>query len=257
MTDTDTVIAGRDGAVATVRFNRPDKKNALTMAMYDAATAMLKAAGEDDGVNAVLIAGTDACFTAGNDIVDFMQNPPVTPDTPVSRFLAAVTTYEKPLVAAVEGAAVGVGTTMLLHCDLVVVARGAKLHLPFVNLGLVPEAASSLLLPKLAGHQRAAELLMLGEPFTAEDALGLGLANRVVADGQAYAQAMTLAQSLAATPPTALKLTKARMRSDPAATAAHMQAEGKHFSAQLVSPEAREAFSAFIEKRPPDFSKAS
>ena len=174
------VVLRRHGAVAEIRLNRPEKRNALTRAMYAAMAEALAAAEADAGVRCHLISGEGASFTAGNDLADFMTAPSLDPDTPVMRFLAALSGAAKPVVAAVQGHAVGIGTTMLLHCDLVVLAEDAVLRMPFVELGLVPEAAASLILPRLLGHPRAAELLMLAEPLPAARALAWGLANRVV-----------------------------------------------------------------------------
>lgn len=242
--------------IMSIRFNRPDKKNALTQAMYAAAADALASADQDDAVRVVLITGTDNCFTSGNDLSDFLNSPPGGDNSPVGRFLKAISTARKPLVAAVEGIAVGIGTTMLLHCDLVYAGQGARLQLPFVNLALVPEAGSSYLLPKLMGHQRAAELLMLGEMFGAQKAADYGIVNGVCADGQAYELAHAQARSLAAKPPAALRLTKALMKGKHRqAVAEQMQTEMQQFGQRLVSPEAREAMQAFMERRAPDFSK--
>lgn len=249
---TDIQTSQTDG-ILTITFDRPDKKNALTRAMYTAIADALEAAETDSAVRVVVLTGNGGAFTAGNDLQDFLHNPPLGDDSPVFRFLRAISTASKPLVAAVTGVAVGVGTTMLLHCDLVYVGAGAKLSLPFVNLALVPEAASSLLLPELIGHHRAAELLMLGEPFGAETARAHGIANAVFPDAQVLAEAMNVAARLAAKPPTALRLTKQLMRRSRGDVAGQMAAEGVHFRAQLQSAEAREAMTAFLEKRPPKF----
>ncbi|MEK9968798.1 MAG: enoyl-CoA hydratase, partial [Ferrovibrio sp.] len=186
---TDILTAQADG-ILTITFNRPDKKNALTSAMYATLADTLEAAETDPGVRAILFAGNGGAFTAGNDLQDFLNNPPQGENSPVFRFLRAISTTGKPLVAAVTGAAVGVGTTMLLHCDLVYVGAGAKLSLPFVNLALVPEAASSLLLPAMIGHHRAAELILLGEPFDADTAKAYGIANAIFPDARVLPEAM-------------------------------------------------------------------
>lgn len=247
----------REGGVLELRFARPEKKNALTLAMYEALAAALEAADGDAAVRVVLFAGSPEVFTAGNDLKDFLEDPPLGTDNPIFRFLRALHGLRKPVVAAVNGPAVGIGTTLLLHCDLIAAGRSARLQLPFVNLGLVPEAASSLLLPRIVGHARAAELLLLGEPLGAGDALAMGLVNRVVDDGETETVARAWAAALAAKPPAALRLTKQLLRSETAAVPARMEEEGAHFAAQLRSPEAREAMQAFFERRAPDFSAFS
>lgn len=251
MTEIQTSQA--DG-ILTIAFNRPDKKNALTSAMYAAIADALEAAETDNAVRVVVLTGNGGAFSAGNDLQDFLKNPPQGENSPVFRFLRAISTAAKPLVAAVAGVAIGVGTTMLLHCDLVYAGAGTKLSLPFVNLAVVPEAASSLLLPAMIGHHRAAELLMLGEPFDAETARAYGIVNAVFPDAEVLAEAMKVAARLAAKPPTALRLTKQLMRQGRGDVAGQMAAEGAHFRAQLQSAEAREAMTAFFEKRPPKFS---
>jgi enoyl-CoA hydratase/carnithine racemase len=250
------IVTTREGAVQRVQLNRPDKKNAITSAMYAGLADALAAAEADRGVRVVLLHGAGDAFTAGNDLADFLANPPHGADRPAPRFLHAISHAAKPIVAAVHGVAVGIGTTMLAHCDLVYAAEGTRFHLPFVNLGLCPEGASSLLLPLAAGYQRAAELLMLGEPFTAAKARELGLVTEVVSGSELLATAGTAAQTLAAKPPASLRLTKQLlkrplMREIEAALAAEFAA----FSDRLASPEAKEAFNAFFEKRPADFSK--
>ncbi len=242
--------------VMTIRLNRLEKKNALTLAMYTAMAQALQEAADDLDVRAVIIAGGESCFTAGNDINDFIANPPVDRDSPVMFFLHTLAAFPKPLVAAVNGVAIGIGTTLLLHCDLVYVGEGARFHLPFVDLGSVPEGASSLLLPQLVGRRKAAEMLMLAEPFDAATALQLGLINGVHAPREVEGVASAAAQKLAAKAPTALRLTKAllqREQLDAIATA--LAVEGKHFADQLQSPEAQEALQAFVERRKPDFSQ--
>ena len=240
--------------VLRLTLARPEKKNALTLAMYEGLTAALDAAASDAAVRVALLHGEGGAFTAGNDLLDFVQHPPEGEDSPVFRFLRAVAAFPKPLLAAVAGVAVGIGTTVLLHCDLAWAAPSARFSLPFVNLGLVPEAASSLLLPQTVGPKRAAELLLLGAPFSAEEAAAMGLVNGVVADPLDYALAQ--ARALAQKPPAALRLTKALLRRPHAeAVAATLSAEGRLFVERLASPEAQEAFAAFMEKRPPDFSR--
>ncbi len=242
--------------VLTITFARPAKKNALTLAMYDAMTAALVRARDDAQIRVVLIRGSEGCFTAGNDLLDFMQNPPTSADSPVGRFLELWVSFPKPIVAAVEGVAIGVGTTMLLHCDLVYAAPNTRFQLPFVPLGLTPEAGSSLLLTQLCGHQRAAELLLLGEPFDGARALELGMINRVVDPEALHAWARERALKLATLPPASIRLTKHLMRAPTrAALEAAMLEESTRFFERLRSPEAAEAMSAFFARRTPDFSR--
>lgn len=248
------ILTNRADGILTITINRPEKKNALTSAMYAAMADALEAAEIDAAVRVIVFAGNGGAFTAGNDLQDFLNNPPQGDESPVFRFLRAISTASKPLVAAVNGVAVGVGTTMLLHCDLVYVGTDARLSLPFVNLALVPEAASSLLLPAMIGYHRAAELLLLGEPFNAETAKDYGIANAIFPDARVLPEAMQVAAKLAAKPPTAMRLTKQLLRQTRGDIAGQMAAEGVHFRSQLKSAEAREAMTAFFEKRPPKFS---
>lgn len=248
----DILTSQADG-ILTVTFNRPDKKNALTSAMYATLADALEAAETDPAVRVILFAGNGGAFTAGNDLQDFLNNPPQGDNTPVFRFLRAISTASKPLIAAVSGVAVGVGTTMLLHCDLVYAGESAKLSLPFVNLALVPEAASSLLLPAMIGHHRAAELFMLGEAFTPATAKDYGIVNAIYSDDRLLAEATAVARKLAAKPPTAMRLAKQLLKHSKGDVAGQMALEGEHFRSQLKSAEAREAMTAFFEKRPPRF----
>ncbi|MGQ3075860.1 MAG: enoyl-CoA hydratase [Ferrovibrionaceae bacterium] len=241
------------GGVMTLTFNRPDKKNALTSEMYAALADGFAAAEADPAVRVILLTGAGGAFTAGNDLQDFLARPPQGDEAPVSRFLRALATTSKPLVAAVQGVAVGVGTTMLLHCDLVYAGESARLSMPFVNLGLVPEAASSLLLPRLAGHQKAAELLMFGEPIDARAAREIGLVADVFDDAVLVAEVRARTAKLAAKAPEALRLTKRLMKAPKATVAEQMAEEGALFRERLHSAEAREAFTAFMEKRAPRF----
>ncbi len=250
------ILTTTHDAVVRIQINRPDKKNALTLAMYEAMTEALLAAEAAPAVRVVLFAGADTCFTAGNDLADFLNNPPSGEDSPVFRFLKTLIAAQKPVMAAVHGVAVGIGTTMLLHCDLVWAGPSARFQVPFVNLGLTPEAASSLILPQLMGHRRAAELLLLGETFNAEAALAAGLVNGLHADSELDAYVLHKAQALAAKPPTAVRLSKQLMRRWPAdAVRQAMSVEGEIFISRLHSPEAREAMTAFFERRQPDFSR--
>ena len=249
----DIACSNADG-VYTIQFNRPSKKNAFTAAMYQAMSEALAEAERDASVRAILFMGNAEAFTAGNDLEDFVNDPPMSPDAPVFRFMQAVTEAAKPLVAAVAGNAVGIGTTLLLHCELVYAADNAKFALPFSRLGLCPEFASSFLLPQLAGYQRAAEALLLGEAFGAEEAYDMGLVNRVLPKDELFAFAQTQAGKLAVLPAASVRTTKRLMKSQQqAVVAAQMAEEIRQFAAMLPAPAAREAVSAFLEKRKPDF----
>ncbi len=241
------------GGVMTLTFNRPDKKNALTSEMYAALADGFAAAEADPAVRVILLTGAGGAFTAGNDLQDFLARPPVGDEAPVSRFLRALATATKPLVAAVSGVAVGVGTTMLLHCDLVYAGESARLSLPFTSLALVPEAGSSLLLPRLVGHQKAAELFMLGEPIDGRTAKEIGLVAEVFNDAALPDEVRARVAKLAAKAPEALRLTKQLMKAPKTSVAEQMAAEGAIFRERLHSAEAREAFTAFMEKRAPRF----
>ncbi|ARN75213.1 enoyl-CoA hydratase [Oceanicoccus sagamiensis] len=256
MTDQIPVTISTENQVMTIAWNRPEKKNALTQLMYATAADAIKAAAEDDAVRAVLITGTQECFTAGNDLGDFLNNPASGEEAPVSQFLLAISTLEKPIVAAVNGPAVGIGTTMLLHCDMVVAADTTVFCMPFSNLGLCPEAASSFLLPRLAGHQRAAELLLLGENFDAQQAKECGIINYIAAADSYLALANDLVNKLASKPPTSIRMTKQFLKQgQDALVQERMRTEGEAFAQLLRGPEAREAMTAFMERREPDFSK--
>ena len=243
--------------VVTIEIARPEKKNALTQAMYTTMAEALIAATADASVRAVLITGQPGIFTSGNDIEDFMQRPPQGDGMPpVARFMNALLDCDKPVVAAVTGAAIGIGTTLLLHCDLVYVSDEARLAMPFVSLGLVPEYASSLVLPALMGHAKAAEKLMLGEPFTGSDAVDCGIANAVLPAGEVVNHARRMAERFNALAPTAVRETKRLMREPLRARIREVMAtEGALFGSRLRSPEAMEAFQAFFQKRKPDFSQ--
>ena len=259
MTSTsERIITHIDSSVMTLTINRPDRKNALTLSMYDNLTAALNRATEDAEVRAVVIRGAEGTFTAGNDLTDFMKNPPTSVDTPVFYFLKAIASFTKPLIAAVSGPAIGIGTTLLLHCDLVYADERAVFQLPFIRLGLVPEAGASLLLPRLAGHRRAAELLMLGEKFDAAEAREIGLINAQVPSGELSAYVQAKGEALAQLPPEAMRQTKALLRA-PLAEALNqvMIKEGEIFMTRLASPETAEAIQAFFMKRAPDFSRFS
>jgi enoyl-CoA hydratase/carnithine racemase len=241
--------------VATIEIARPEKKNALTMAMYTAMADALRAAQADAAVRAVLVTGQPGVFTSGNDLEDFMQRPPQGLDSPVFQFMLALLECEKPVVAAVTGAAIGIGTTMLLHCDFVYVSDEARLAMPFVGLGLVPEYGSSLLVSQLMGHAQAAEKLLLGDPFTGADAVECGLANAVLPTGEVVNHARRVAERFNALPPGAVRDSKRLMRAPQREQVrAVIASEAAIFSERLRSPEAQEAFQAFFQKRQPDFS---
>jgi len=242
--------------VATIEIARPEKKNALTGAMYLALAQAFDAAREDDAVRAVLLTGQPGIFTSGNDIEDFVQRPGNLQEAPSFAFMKALMACDKPVVAAVTGAAIGIGTTLLLHCDFVYVSDEARLALPFVTLGLVPEFASSLIVPQLMGNARAAEKLLLGDPFTAAEAVEYGIANAVLPAAEVVRHARRVAERFNALPPGAVRATKRLLRRHRAETLLEtIAAEGDVFGARLQSPEAKEAFSAFFEKRKPDFSR--
>ena len=252
MTD-EIRLAERDGYLE-ITFDRPRKKNAITSAMYRAMTAALAHAEARDDIACVLFTGTGDAFCAGNDLGDFLGGPEGA--DAAFAFIMALAAFDKPLVAAVQGMAVGIGTTMLLHCDLVYAADNAKFSMPFSQLGLCPEFASSLLVAQSAGYTRAAEKLMLGEPFLAQEALEMGIVARVLPAAELLAFAQAQAAKLVKLPPASIRTTKALMRR---ARTAHVRdtiaAENEQFSAMLGGAEAKEAFTAFFEKRKPDFSK--
>jgi enoyl-CoA hydratase/carnithine racemase len=243
------LISQADG-VCELRLNRPEKRNAITLAMYEALWAGMVQAEGDDSVRVILISGAGAGFSAGNDLNDFLAGPPVGDDHPTLRFVRLLPKIRKILVAAVHGAAVGVGTTLLLHCDLVIAGSSARLSMPFVNLGLVPEAASSLLLPRLVGHQRAAELLLLGTAIDAQTALNLGLVNRIVADDKLLEEARGLALAVAAKPAGAVRATKQLLRSE-TGVATRLEEELRVFQERLGSVEFKNAAQAFFQKGRP------
>ena len=242
--------------VATIEIARPEKKNALTQAMYQAMADAISAAQADAAVRAILITGQPGIFTSGNDIEDFMQRPPQGLDSPVFQFMKALVGSDKPVLAAVTGAAVGIGTTMLLHCDFVYVSDEARLAMPFVGLGLVPEFASSLVVPALMGPRRAAEKLLLGDPFTGEQAVECGIANAVLPAGEVVNHASRVAERFNTLPPGAVRDSKRLMHArDRERIMQAVTEEATIFGQRLRSPEAMEAFQAFFQKRQPDFSK--
>ena len=242
--------------VATIEIARPEKKNAITGAMYHQMADALNAATADGTVRAVLITGQPGIFTSGNDIEDFMQRPPGNAESPAIVFMKALLGCDKPVIAAVTGAAIGIGTTRLLHCDFVYVSDEARLAMPFVSLGLVPEFSSSLIVPQLMGNVRAAEKLLLGDPFTGADAVECGIANAVLPAGEVVNHARRIAERFNALPPGAVRDSKELMRrARSQATLETIAVESELFGQRLRSPEAQEAFSAFFQKRKPDFSK--
>ncbi|HEY0184249.1 MAG TPA: enoyl-CoA hydratase [Rhodopila sp.] len=251
------VAVTRSGPVLEVLFNRPEKKNALTQAMYAAVVDAFHRADADPAIRVVLLSGAGDTFTSGNDIKDFQARAATGEGLHASPFLDALSSLATPLIAAVNGAAIGVGTTMLAHADLVIAARSARFVMPFTSLGLVPEAASSLLFPRLLGHQRASALLLLGDPMDAQTAHEWGFVNQVVADADLMTTARGIAARLAALPPTAVRQTKSLIKHGRTDVPGRIEQELTLFHERLHSPEAAEAFQAFVEKRKPDFSRLS
>lgn len=242
--------------VARIGIARPEKKNAITVAMYQAMADAIAAAHDDNTVRALLFHGDPNVFTAGNDLEDFMKNPPSGPDAPVFQFMQMLGLAEKPVVAAVNGAAVGIGTTMLMHCDLVYCADNAMFSMPFVSLGLCSEFASSLTIPLAAGYHRAAEKLLLSEPMSAEEALDMKIVNRILAPGQVLDYAIKQSERFNALPPASVRETKRLMKSSWRAMSEKLIVEeAKSFEKLLRGAEAKEAFTAFFENRKPDFSR--
>ena len=248
---TDAILLHRERGLLTLQLNRPDKRNALTRAMYTQLAEALEQADADSAINAVLIQGSSECFTAGNDIGDFLEQPPSDLDSPAFHFMKSLLNCRKPVIAAVAGAAVGIGTTLLLHCDLVYISRDARLRMPFVNLGLCPEFGSSLILPRLLGHAKAAELLLLGEGFTGEQAAAWGIATEALGSGEAaLARAREMAERFEILAPGAVQVTKQLMKSvDRDQLRQVIEEEGALFVQRLKSPEAIAALSGFIAKR--------
>ncbi len=250
------IKASTENRIACIELARPDKKNAITAEMYAQLAEALARADADPQVRVILLQGSEDCFTAGNDLADFLKRPPMGEDSPTWRFFQILPNLGKPIVAAVGGPAVGIGTTLLLHCDLVYAAPNARFQLPFVPLGIVPEFGSTYLLPILAGYQRAAELLLLGQPFSAQKAYEAGIVTAVVPQESLMDEARKAAAALAALPPESIRLTKRLMKQRHGPVLAETIAEeGRIFRDRLASPEAKEAMSAFLEKRKPDFSR--
>lgn len=250
------ILIHTENGVCTLTLNRLVRKNSLTAAMYATLADALEQAQADSAVRVVVIQGDEAIFSAGNDVGDFLNQPPAGEDAPVFRFLRHIASFPKPLVAAVCGPAVGIGTTLLFHCDLVYAGDNAAFSMPFVNLGLCAEGASSLLAPQMFGYHRAAEALLLGEAFYAEAALEVGMVNKVLPPSEAKAYAAQVARKLAAKPLSSLMETKRLMKKGQRADVLRVMAEeGAVFGRMLREPAAKEAFSAFLEKRQPDFSR--
>ncbi len=252
MTD---IVTERSGSILRVQFNRPSKKNAMTSAMYITMADLLNDSAKDDRIRVVLWHGAGDSFCAGNDLDDFLKNPPGPEESPQSRLINAFIAFEKPIVAAVHGAAIGGGTTMLTHCDFVYAGETAKFQMPFINLALVPEFGATFSIPLRIGYLRAAELLQLGLPFDAKQALELGFVTRVVPDQRLLDTATDTAQKLAEKPPAALQASKRLMKKpwrDALLEAA--KAENSEFSVRVRSADSKEAITAFFEKRPPDFT---
>jgi enoyl-CoA hydratase/carnithine racemase len=250
---TEYVVTGLDDGVLTVRLNRPEKKNALTAEMYSAMADALDRARSDRDVKTVLFCGRGEVFTAGNDLNDFLNDPPTGPDSPVNRFIGTMVNTDVPIVAAVDGAAVGIGTTMLLHFEQVFATERCRFSLPFINLALVPEAGSSLLLVEACGYRKAAELLMLGEPFNGVQAKQYGIVSHLCEPADLESRAAELARKLASKPRAALRATKRLMRRPAEPVTKRIEMEMQQFAEMLAAPAAREAFTAFLEKREPDF----
>lgn len=249
------ILTELNNGVLIVRMNRAEKKNALTNGMYSVMADAIERAASDRMVKVVLFTGSEGVFTAGNDLGDFLKNPPRGPEAPVNRFISNMVNTDVPIVAAVDGVAVGIGTTMLLHFDQVFATKRARFSLPFINLALVPEAGSSMLLAEACGYKKAAELLMLGEPFTGDVARECGIVSRLCEPEELMEQAMAMARKLAVKPREALRATKRLMRRSKEPLGKRVLAEGELFSHGLDSPEAKEAFTAFFEKRAPDFEQ--
>ncbi len=252
------IVTERSGAILSIQFNRPEKKNALTMNMYTTVADLLNVAAKDDGTRVVLLHGAGDSFSAGNDIADFLKNPPNADDSPQARFTDALMNFDKPLIAAVHGVAVGSGATMLTHCDFVYAAEHTTFQLPFVNLAVVPELGTSYSLPAELGYLAAAELVLLGLAFDARRAAELGFVTRVVPDASVLATAMETAQRLAQLPAGALQASKRLMKCfSREQTAAAVKAENQEFASRVRSADAKEALTAFLEKRRPDFTKTT
>ena len=252
----EDIVTAQSGSILRVQLNRPAKRNAMTSAMYVALAEILNRAAKDENTRVALWHGAGDSFCAGNDIDDFLKNPPGSGESPQARLMEALVNFDKPLVAAVQGAAIGGGTTMLLHCDFIYAGESTKFQMPFINLAVVPEFGSSSIVPARIGHIRAAELILLGGSFDARRAAELGLVNQVIPDTDVMAKARETAEKLAAKPAAALQASK-RLLKQPfrEQIKAAMKAENEEFSVQVRSDDAKEAFNAFLEKRKPDFTR--
>jgi enoyl-CoA hydratase/carnithine racemase len=252
----DDIVTEHSGSILRIQLNRPNKRNAMTSAMYLALASIFNKGANDDNTRAVLWHGAGDSFCAGNDIEDFLKNPPGAGESPQGRLMEALVNFDKPVVAAVQGAAIGGGTTMLTHCDFIYAGESAHFQMPFINLAVVPEFGSSCSVPARIGHLRAAELILLGTPFDARRAAELGLVTQVLSDKDVLARATETAGKLAAKPAAALQASK-RLMKQPfrGQIKAAMKAENEEFSAQVRSEDAKEAFTAFLEKRKPDFTR--
>ena len=250
------IVTERVGSILRVQLNRPTKRNAMTSAMYLSLASIFNEAASDENTRVVLWHGAGDSFCAGNDIEDFLKNPPGPRESPQARLMEALVNFDKPLVAAVHGAAIGGGTTMLTHCDFIYAGESTKFQMPFINLAVVPEFGSSHSVPARIGHLRAAELILLGIPFDARRAAELGLVTQVLSDKDVLAKATETAEKLAAKPASALQASKRLMKQPVRGQIkAAMKAENEEFSTQVHSEDAKEAFTAFLEKRKPDFTR--
>ena len=249
------ILQHTEDGVLTITFNREARKNSLNRAMYSQLAAIFRSAAEDKAVRVAVLQGAENIFTAGNDIADFLEFPPTHIDAPVFEFMFAMAEFPKPIIAAVCGPAVGIGTTLLMHCEMVLAGDNAAFAMPFINLGVCPENGSSLLAPQIFGYQRAAELLLLGEPFNADTALEIGLVNKILPPAEVNVSALNLAKKMAAKPLSSLLATKALLKKNQAALLKQVITdEAKTFGQMLGAPAAKEAMSAFMEKRKPDFT---
>ncbi|MHB8137975.1 MAG: enoyl-CoA hydratase [Smithellaceae bacterium] len=252
------ILTSKQNGILTIEFNRPGKKNAITSAMYQMMADAIKDGEEDKAMRVILFCGQPEVFSAGNDLEDFMNAKEDLADRPVAQFLRNLSMASKPVIAAVSGMAIGIGVTLLLHCDQIYAAEHTKFSMPFAKLGLCPEFGSSKLLPEMIGYPRAAELLFFGESFSAEQAFDMGLVNKVLPSADLMAYAYAQAAKLVVLPASSLRTTKRLMKARYAdAVIEQMIEENKYFSAMLQSPEAKEAFTAFFERRKPDFLKFS
>jgi len=250
------IVTSRQKGILTIEFNRPDKKNSITSAMYQTMADAIKDGEADPAVRVILFCGKPDVFSAGNDLEDFMNAKDDLQERPVAQFLRNLGTAAKPVIAAVSGMAIGIGVTMLFHCDQIYAAEHTKFSMPFAKLGLCPEFGSSKLLPEMIGYPRAAELLFFGESFFAEQAYEMGLINKILPAADLLPYAYVQAEKLVVLPASSLRVTKQLMKArHTEAVVAQMYEENVHFSAMLQSPEAKEAFTAFFERRKPDFTR--